>query len=114
QPLDDALDLLDVLVADALAAAVAALEAVEDMVPHGGRRLQAARPLAAPLQLPLEAPDVGEALGAQEAALPRLGVGVSPLDLEHRPALPSDAGGPETPRGPPAAASSSAARPASP
>src|SRR5262245_22564045 len=79
--LEDAFHLLHVLVADALAAAVAPLQAVEDVFPHRDRRLQAARPLPATLQLPAEAPLAREALGGQEAALPRLRVGVGPLDF---------------------------------
>src|SRR5439155_4048127 len=80
---DDAADLVQVLIADALAAAVAALEAVVDVLPHLQRRLKAARPLAAALELPLEPPLAGEFPGAQEAALAALGVHIGPLDL-HR------------------------------
>src|SRR5262245_60099583 len=68
----DPLHLLDLLVADALAAAVAALQAVQDVLPHRQRRLQAARPVAAPLQLPAEVPLLREPLHAQEAPLPGL------------------------------------------
>src|SRR5262245_48364299 len=50
----DALDLDDVLIADPFAAAVAALEAVEDVFPHGSRRLEPAGPFAAALELPAE------------------------------------------------------------
>src|SRR5262249_51230317 len=112
QAADDALHLLDLLVADALAAAVAALQAVQDVLPHRQRRLQAARPVAAPLQLPAEVPLLREPLDAQEAPLPRLRVRVSPLDLDrHRPP-PRPAAARRTPAGRPAAASPSAAAPA--
>src|SRR4051794_6588457 len=110
QVLDDALDLLDVLVADALAAAVAALEAVEDVLPHGPGGLQTARPVAAALQLPLETPLAGEVFGAEEAALPGFRVLVGPLDLDGHVSVSPCAGGPGRPPGRAAAASTSAAR----
>src|SRR5947208_1522658 len=78
----EALDLLDVLVADALAAAIAAAQAVQDVLPHRPCRFQVLRPVAASLQFPLEAPLAGPLLGAQEAALSRLRVGIGPLDLD--------------------------------
>src|SRR5439155_19941019 len=76
------LDLLHVLVADALPPAVAPLQAVQDVLPHGPGRLQAARPVAAPLQLPAEVPLLGELLRGEVAALAALRVGVVPLDLD--------------------------------
>src|SRR5262249_19255508 len=109
----DALHLFDVLIADAFAAAVAALQAVQDVLPHGPGRLQPLGPVAAALELPLEAPHAGEALGAQEAALLGLGVGGSPLDLHRRRPCPGHGGGPRTVPGPAAVAWTSAAPPAS-
>src|SRR5437016_3313226 len=67
--LEEALDLFDVLVADALAAAIAAAQAIQDVLPHRPRRFQVLRPVAAPLQFPLETPLPGPLLGAQEATL---------------------------------------------
>src|SRR5207248_1583302 len=75
---EEALDLLDILVADALATAIAATQAVEDMLPHRPRRFQVLRPVAASLQFPFEAPRAGPLLGAQEAPLSRLRVGIGP------------------------------------
>src|SRR5262249_20132915 len=70
--LEHLLPLLDVLVAHALAPPVAPLQAVQHVLPHRPGRLQPLGPLAAAHQLPLEAPHPREALGAQEAPLPRL------------------------------------------
>src|SRR5438270_181736 len=62
-----AFDLGDVLFRDALGALKAPPQAVEDVLPHGPRRPQALRPVAAPLELELEGPDAGEQLGADIA-----------------------------------------------
>src|SRR5262245_21774818 len=78
----ESLDLFDVLIADAFAAPVAATEAIQDVFPHCPRRFQSLRPVAASLQFPLEAPFTCPFLGAQEAALPRFWVGISPLDFD--------------------------------
>ena len=65
----DFLDLFDVLVVDPLAPPITALHAFQNVLPHGPRRLQSARPFAAPLQLPAKSPDAREALGTEIAAL---------------------------------------------
>src|SRR5207237_571143 len=80
--------LLQILVTDPFAAAVAALQTVVDVLPHFQRRLQAARPLAAALELPLEPPLAGEFVDAQEAPLAGLGVHIGPLDLDGHDAQP--------------------------
>src|SRR5687767_13900339 len=67
----DAFDLRHIFITDALAAAIAAFQTVEDVLPHDARRLEASRPFTAPLDLPAELPDAGEALGAEEAPLAR-------------------------------------------
>src|SRR5262249_25200500 len=82
QVAEDALHLGEVVVVHALAAAVAALQAVEYVLPHLARRQQAVRPLAAALGLPLEAPLPGELVGAEEPAFAALRVFIGPLDLD--------------------------------
>src|SRR5262245_3139840 len=78
---EDLLDLGDVLVADALAAAVTAVQAAQDVLPHRHGRREAARPFATALQLPAEAPLAGEFLGTEEPPRAAVGIGVRPFDL---------------------------------
>ena len=80
--LENALHLFDVLVGDALATPVAALEGVQKEFPHRFCRLQPLRPFAAALELPFEAPDAGESLGTEKATLAAFRVLVCPLDLD--------------------------------
>src|SRR5690242_474578 len=82
---EDPLDLRDVLIAHSLATAIAALKAIQHMLPHGAGGLQAARPFAAPLQLPFELPLPGKAFRTKEAPLATLGIGIGPLNLHDRP-----------------------------
>src|SRR5207247_1299655 len=110
----DALHLIDVLIADALAAPIASLQAAEHMLPHLLGWLQPLGPLSPALQFPLEEPLPGELLGTQEALLSRCGVFIRPayLDRHCRPPSPVNpagarASGPGTLPGPPARASSS-------
>src|SRR5437868_14189141 len=76
QVLKNSLDLLDILIAHAFAPAIAALQAVQNVLPHGPRRLQAARPFATPLQLPLEAPLPGETFRTKKTALAALKISI--------------------------------------
>src|SRR5712692_1682040 len=77
----DFLDLLDILQLHPFAAPVAAVQRVEDVLPHGSRRLKPARPLAAPLQFPAKLPHPREALGTQKAPLARRRVEVVPFNF---------------------------------
>ena len=77
----DPLDLLHILVADSFTAAVAALQAIEHVLPHGSSGLQAARPRPAPLQLPAEMPFAGKLLRAKKTPLAAFRIGVGPFDL---------------------------------
>src|SRR5262245_48349306 len=82
--LKNSLNLFDVFVTDAFATAVAALQAVENVLPHGAGRREAARPLAATLQLPAKTPFAGELLRTKKPPLPRDVIGVGPLDVHVR------------------------------
>jgi hypothetical protein len=82
QVVNDALNLIEVLIADPFAAPVTAMQAIEDVLPHGERRHQTAAPLTAALQLGFEPPLPGEAMHAKEAALAGCRIGVGPLDFD--------------------------------
>src|SRR5438128_873644 len=88
----DAFNLIHIGIADALTAAVAATQAVEDVLPHGPGRLQLALPGPAAFQLPAEPPHAGKPFRAQEAALTGRRVAVGPLDFHNSrrppPSLP--------------------------
>ena len=77
----DSFYLFHIFIADSLAAAVTTPEAVQHMLPHRAGRFQPTGPFATTLQLPAELPNPGKALGAEEAPLAGLRVGVRPFNL---------------------------------
>src|SRR5207247_8848431 len=78
----NALNLVDVGIVDPFSAAITAAEAVEHMLPHDAGRLEAPIPRAATHELPAKPPLAGKLLRAQKPALARLGVLVSPFNLD--------------------------------
>src|SRR5262249_46983453 len=113
----------DVLVGNALAAAVAALQGVQEGLPHVPGDRDGAVPVGPPAEPGLELPPPGELFGTHEPPLAGGRVGVGPLDFHLRRArgcggwvalgdparsgagflvahpAPDGAGSPEPPRG---------------
>lgn len=80
--LDDLFHLFHVLIGDPFTPPIAPVQAVEDVLPDDERGFKPARPFAAALEFPFEAPLAGEFVGAEEAALASVGVGIGPLDFD--------------------------------
>lgn len=74
-------DLGDIVVLHAFAAAITALEAVQNMFPHHNCWRKVLLPGAAPGKLPGKTPLAGKAIGPEEAALARFRIGIGPFDF---------------------------------